>query len=394
MMGNRNEKEQAKASRRPDYWLIGLMLALLVLGLEMVYSASFVMALEEYGDVTYFVTRQAMWAGVGLVLFLIFARLDYQLLRRTSALVMLTAMIGLVIVFVPPFGTTIYGATRWLRLGSLPPVQPSEFAKLASIIYISAWLAGKGEKLKHFSAGFVPFVLIVGTVAGLVLLQPDLGTTVVISLTAVTIFFVAGAELHHLILLAAAGSVAGFQFLVGSGYRQVRWQSFVDPWKEPQGYGFHIIQSLIALGSGGWAGLGLGASRQKFFYVPGSHTDAIFAIIGEELGFLGCLTVILLFAGFAYRGFKIALTAPDRFGRFLAIGITCWIVYQALINIGGITKSIPFTGIPLPFISSGGSSLAATMAATGVLVGISRYCEPSRSLLRKRTTRRAAQGTG
>lgn len=357
---------------QPDRLLLAVVGVLLMVGLQMVYSSSFGYALTAYDDAAYLALRQALWAALGFALLLVCSRVDYRIWRDLSLVGMVLSILALIAVHLPVIGWSSYGATRWLRLGPLPPIQPSEFIKLPMIIYISAWLTGRGDKLREFSAGLAPFVVLMGLVGGLIMLQPDLGTTVTILLTASALFFIAGASLRHLLILMAVAAVAGVLLVVGAEYRSGRIESFLDPWKDPQGKGFHIIQSLVAFGSGGFWGLGLGASRQKFFYVPGSHTDAIFAILGEELGFIGVLVVIALFSILLYRGFRLAFRAPDQFGVLLASGITFWFAFQILINIGGITKSIPFTGIPLPFLSYGGSALAINMAAVGILLNISR----------------------
>jgi len=255
----------------------------------------------------------------------------------------------------------------------LPPFQPSEFAKLALIIYISAWLASRGRDVQSFALGFAPFIFLVGVVAALILMEPDTGTAIIVVLTMATLFFLAGGSLTHVFTFAAIGAVAGALLVLSGGYRADRIFAFIRPEDDPAGIGFQVRQLLIALGSGGPEGLGLGVSRQKFFYVPGAHTDGIFAIIGEETGFIGAMIVIGLFAYLVYRGFRVALNARDDFGCYLAMGIVCWIAFQALINVGGITRSIPLTGIPLPFVSYGGSSLVMIMAGVGVLLSVSRY---------------------
>ncbi|MBI2865043.1 MAG: putative lipid II flippase FtsW [Chloroflexi bacterium] len=364
----------ALPARRPDYLLLALVAVLLMIGLQALFSASFVLGLTEYGNVYYFVTRQIVFGFIGLVALVVFMRLDYHHWRVWSAWIMLAALAALVMVLLPGLGKSIYGSTRWIQIGSLPPIQPSEGAKLALVIYVSSWLATRREAVRHFASGVIPFVAITAIVAGLVLVQPDLGTAMVILFVAAVLFFLAGASLKHLAGLALGGAIVALPLVLAAGYRQSRMQAFLDPWSDPQGKGFHIIQSLIALGSGGIMGLGLGSSRQKFSYVPGSHTDAIFAIIGEELGLVGSVLVIGLFAAIAYRGFKIVFSAPDEFGALMAAGITSWLAFQAMINIGGITRSIPFTGITLPFISYGGSSLAVSLAAVGILLNISNHC--------------------
>jgi cell division protein FtsW len=355
--------------------VLALVVALLVgLGLLAVYSASMAIGLADYNNVNYFVVRQAAGATLGAVLLIFFARLDYHVLKPWSPMIMLVALLGLLIVLVPHIGVNSNGASRWIALGPLPPLEPSEFTKLALVIYIAAWLSSKKDAVQRFALGVMPFVLMVGLVGGLIMLEPDFGTTLVIVLTTWTMFFIGGAALRHLATLGLSGAAAGLLMIAVEGYRTNRLSSFfADPHADPEGKGFHILQLLIALGSGGVHGLGIGASRQKFFYVPGAHTDGIFAIIGEETGFIGASIVIFLFAVLIFRGLRASVSAPDEFGSLLAIGITSWIAYQAIINIGGITRSIPLTGIPLPLMSYGSSALMSVMAALGVLLSISRY---------------------
>lgn len=361
-------------SGQPDYLILGLVLGLVALGLLLVYSSSFALGLLVFNDANYFVARQAIWAAIGIGLLVAMMRMDYRWLRKVSPLLMLVGIVGLAAVLVPGLGLERNGAQRWLAMGPLPPVQPSEFAKLALIIYVAAWLGGeKGTFVRSFWRGFVPFVLMVGVVAGLVLLEPDTGTAAVMVLTTVTLFFIAGASLTHMAALVGIGGVASTVLILTAGYRLDRLVAFVRAEDDPTGIGFQTLQSLIALGSGGIGGLGLGASRQKFFYIPGSHTDGVFAVVGEELGFIGAVGVLMLFAALVYRGLRVMLRAQDEFGALLATGIVCWIAYQALINVGGISRAIPMTGIPLPFLSYGGSSLAALLAAVGILLSISRY---------------------
>jgi cell division protein FtsW len=346
-----------------------------VVGLLVVYSASFAVGHLEYGDTNYFIARQAAFALVGVVLLWVFMHIDYHFLRPLSIVMMAIALAGLLAVLMPGIGVEQNGARRWLALGPLPPIQPSEFAKLAIIVYISAWLASRSrnDDIKQFWAGFLPFVLMVGLVASLVIVEPDMGTTIIIVLTTCTLFFVAGAPPRHLLLLVIGAGLISWVVILVANYRLERILSFVAPGEDPEGSGFHIRQLLIALGSGGPAGLGWGAGRQKLFYVPGSHTDGVFAVIGEELGFIGAVAIIALFAFLVYRGVRTALNAPDPFGAYLAVGIVGWIAYQTLINIGGITRSIPLTGVPLPFISYGGSSLMAVLAGIGILLSVSRF---------------------
>ena len=357
---------------QPDYLLLGLVVGLVAVGLLIVYSSSFALGLLAFDDANYFVIRQAIWAVIGLALLLSVMRLDYRWLRSISPLLMLIAIVSLVAVLVPGLGVERGGAQRWIAIGPLPAVQPSEFAKLALIIYVAAWLSGKDTVVRSFALGFAPFVFMVGIVAGLILLEPDTGTAAVLILTTVTLFFIAGASLSHLVALMGIGSVAAGFLVLTSGYRLDRILAFLNPDSDPSGVGFHTLQLLIGLGSGGIEGLGLGASRQKFFYIPGSHTDGVFAVVGEELGFIGAMGVIILFAVLVYRGFRIVLHAQDDFGYLLAAGVVCWIAFQALINVGGITRAIPMTGIPMPFLSYGGSALASLLAGIGILLSVSR----------------------
>lgn len=362
-----------------DYLLLVAIAMLLIAGMLAVYSSSFAVGYHEFGDTNHYVARQAVFALVGVAAMVFFMRMDYRRLRRLSVPMLALALLGLIAVLMPGIGSERNGAHRWIEAGPIS-VQPSEFAKLAVIVYISAWLASRGSQISRFSIGLVPFVLIMGIIGGLIVAEPDMGTTVIIVLTASTLFFVAGAPLTHLGLLLGVGASISYLVINQRDYQIDRLVSFVDPAADPQGSGFHIIQLLIALGSGGPLGLGWSESRQKFFYVPGAHTDGVFAILGEELGFVGLMCVLALFAFFVYRALRVAMRTPDRFGMLLGIGIISWIALQALINIGGITRTIPLTGVPLPFLSYGGSALITTLAAVGILLSISRYADsPARS---------------
>jgi cell division protein FtsW len=355
-----------------DYILLAVVGTLVVVGVLAVFSASFAEGWRLYGDVNYFVIRQSMWAVIGVVLMVTLMRIDYHVLRPASPVLMLLAVGGLIAVLTP-LGVSSNGATRWIQAGPLPPIQPSEFVKLAAIIYIAAWLTARGKEITNFNVGMLPFILLVGAVGGLVMMQPDMGTAMIIVLTTITMFFVAGGELRHIAGLVGAAFMIGVFLIISGDYRAQRFTAFLGAEDDPLGSGFQILQLSIALGSGGLTGLGWGVSRQKFFYIPGAHTDGVFAIIGEELGLLGTLAVIGLFCLLVFRCFRVIINARDQFGMLLATGVTVWIAYQALLNIGGITRTLPLTGIPLPFVSYGGSALAATMAGVGVLLSVSRY---------------------
>lgn len=368
-------REKFQGNNRPDYILLGVIGLLLVLGIEMVYSSSFVIAHNSplYRSDTYFLVRQLMWVSLGVFSMIVLMRIDYHHYQRISVPAMAMIILMLFVVIATNFGHSAYGAQRWLSLGPLPPIQPSEFAKLVLLLYLSDWLSRRGERLKNLAYGTMPFAVMLGLIAGLVLMQPDMGSAFVIVLSAACLFFIAGADLRHVLGGAVAGAIALALAVTGAGYRSSRIVAFLDPGQDPLGVGWHIIQTGIALGSGGIFGLGLGASRQKFYYLPSAHTDAIFAVIGEELGLIGTLATLGLFALFAYRGYKITAQAPDTFGALLAAGITFWITFQALLNIAVVTSTIPFTGITLPFVSYGGSSMLVSFAAIGILLNISKH---------------------
>ncbi len=336
-----------------------------------VYSASFVIGLARFGDSNHFIVRQFAWAVIGTVLLLAAARTDYRIYRKLAIPIMIATIGMLLAVLV--IGIEGGGAKRWIGAGELT-VQPSEFAKLTVIIYLAAWLSGKGgDSIRSFEHGLVPFVIIIGSVGALIMLEPNLGTTLIILLITVTMFWVAGASVLQMVALGAAGFLCVLLLATVEGYRMDRLTSFFDAELDPLGHGFQTLQSLIALGNGGMTGLGLGASRSKFFYIPESHTDGIFAIIGEEMGILAAGAIVLLYVVLMVRGYQVARRARDDFGMLIATGITTWIMVQAMLNLGGITRVIPLTGVPLPFISFGSNALASLLLAMGVLISISRY---------------------
>ena len=361
-------KRIREASWRIDYFLIITVAALLIVGLMMVYSSTFDLAYKGFGDPAYFFRRQILWMVLGLGAMIVLARIEYQFWQRVAILLMAGALLLLGVVLV--FGNTRFGGQRWLLPGG--SVQPSELCKLAVVIYIAAWLSSKGERIRQITYGLIPFSILIGLVTGLIMFQPDLSTAVLIALTGGAMFFIAGADLLQLAISLIFGG-ATFVFLVSQmPHSATRIAVFLDPNSDPNGVAYHIRQTLIALGCGGWTGVGLGAGRQKFGYMPAAHTDAIFAVLGEELGLIGCLVVIGLFVALAYRGFKIALEAPDAFGTVLAAGLTCSLIIQALVNIAVVTATLPYAGVPLPFISYGGSSLVVALASVGLLLSISR----------------------
>lgn len=358
----------------PDFWLIALILTLVMFGIVMVFSSSFAIGIQEDGNSYFYVTRQAIWALIGLTGMTVTALVDYHFWRRFSLPGLIAIMLLMAaLVFIPGLGTggDSWGAKRWIDLGPLS-FQPSEVAKVILVIYLADWLGQKGKKIRNFSYGLIPFALLLGLLVGLVMLQPDLGTAILLTAIGVSVFLVAGADLLQLGALIGLGSISFLALALSASYRQARILVFLNPDSDPLGIGYQLVQARQALGSGGFFGLGLGASREKFTWLPASQNDAIFAIIGEELGLIGCAFVLFLFVLLAWRGYRIATKAPDTFGALVAVGIVTWIIFQAAINIGGITLTIPFTGIPLPFISYGGTALAVSLTAMGILLNISR----------------------
>jgi cell division protein FtsW len=358
-----------------DKPLLYSVLLLIVFGLMMVASAGVAYSESRFGDPYYYFKHQLLFGVLpGLFVMLAVQAVDYNFWKKISFPFFAVSIAFLVLVFVPGFETKIYGASRWLRLGPFS-FQPSEMLKLTMILYLAAWLENRTEQVKDFFEGLAPFLAIVAVVSFLLYKQPDIGTLGVVIMIAMSIFFVSGARLTHLALLGAAGAAALFGVVKFESYRMSRFLVFLHPELDPRGIGYQINQALLAIGSGGILGVGLGHSLQKFNYLPEPIGDSIFAIIGEELGLIGGIFLITLFVLVAVRGFQIAKNAPDRFSRLVAVGITGWIVFQAFVNIAAISGLIPLTGIPLPFISYGGTSIIFLMAAVGILLNISKYSE-------------------
>lgn len=358
----------------PDRWLAGAAILLLSVGVVMVYSASAIVAADRFHDPYFFLRRQVCWAVLGCLGLWAALRVDYRRLERWTIPLLIVAGALLVLVLIPPLGQAINGTRRWLRLGPAS-FQPAELAKLALVAFLAAFLARRQEAREDFWRGFVPPLAVAGALAGLVVLQPDLGNGVtLIALTFALLFLGGGRVLHLSIVLAAALPLAAVA-IYAAPYRLRRITAFMDPWQDARGSGFQIIQSWLALGSGGVFGRGIGDSRQKLFYLPEAHTDFIFAILGEELGFAGAVGVIALFVVLIWRGLRIGLRAPDPFGAYLALGITVLLATQTVVNLGVVTGLLPTKGLPLPFISFGGSALVVTMLSTGVLLNISQHAD-------------------
>lgn len=357
----------------PDWWLLSVLLTLVMFGTVMVFSASFPDVAVEEGLARYSVLiRQLFYVALGCVGLIVGMRIDYHAYHRLAFWMMLGIVALLIaLVFVPGVGTEVFGAKRWIMFGPLS-IQPSELAKPAIVLYMASWLSAKGKHVSSFSHGLVQFSVVMGVLVGLVMLEPDLGTSVLLVTVGVAMFFVAGANPVHFASFIILGATAFLTMALSAPYRRDRILVFLNPDADLQNLGWQLYQARLALGSGGLFGLGLGASRQKFSWLPAAHNDAIFAVIGEELGLVGCGFIVVLFCAVAYRGYKIATRAPDSFGTLIAVGITTWLIFQAAFNIGGITMAIPFTGIPLPFISAGGSSLVVAMTSVGILLNVSR----------------------
>jgi cell division protein FtsW len=356
----------------PDFILIVVTLSLLAIGLIMVYSASAVWADYKFDDTFFFAKRQMLFAGVGILAMFFIMNVDYWTWRTWGKVIIIVCFVLLVMVLIPGVGVLRNGSRSWIGVGAFS-IQPSEFMKLAMIAFLAKFLSENQKYITSFRKGLVPSLFLVFMAFGMIMLQPDLGTGTVMVGTAVVMVFIAGAKISHFAMMGLAG-LAGFAALVLSApYRIKRITSFLDPWEDPLGSGFQMIQSLYAIGPGGLLGLGLGESRQKFFYLPEPQNDFIFAILAEELGFIGGSLVLLLFSLLLWRGIRIALGAPDLYGSFLAVGIVSMIAIQVMINVGVVTGLMPVTGITLPFLSYGGSSLTLMLLAVGVLLNISRY---------------------
>lgn len=361
-----------KGRSAPDFWLLASIIGLLTIGLVMVYSAGSVLAFHDYGDSFYFVKRQLLFAVLGLIAMFFTMNLDYRVLKKYAKPLLLICFGLLVIVLIPGIGVVRGGARSWLGISSFG-IQPSEFMKLGMILFLSYWLSKEDYRITHFTRGLMPPLGVIGMAFGLIMLQPDLGTGTVMLGASLLIVFTAGAKIRHLAGLAAVGVVGFIGLILAAPYRLQRITAFLDPWSDPLGAGYQIIQSLYAIGPGGLAGLGLGMSRQKYSYVPEPQTDFIFSILAEELGFIGGLLVLMLFLILVWRGMRIAMTVDDMFGSLLAVGIVGMVGVQVVINIGVVIGLMPVTGITLPLISYGGSSLTLMLTALGILLNLSRY---------------------
>lgn len=358
---------------KPDYILSLSVFALAVFGVIMISSASIVKSYEVTEGATnnLYLYRQLIALGIGILAWILVQRVDYHIYKKYSLWFLIASFILLGLVFVPGLGRD-YGATRWIGIGSFI-FQPSELVKLFIAIYLAAWLSRSKENTQSFWKGFVPFIIIMAAIGALILKEPDLGTSVVIFAIGIFIFFVAGANIWYL-LASVPGFLVALWFLIRMApYRWTRFMAYLNPEKDVLGIGYHINQAILAIGSGGLWGLGFGASKQKYNFLPEAASDSIFAIICEELGFIRALLVILVYVLVAVRGYSIAKRVPDDFGRLLAVGITTWFIFQALVNLSAMLGLLPLTGVPLPFVSYGGSSLVISLIGVGILLNISKH---------------------
>ena len=364
------DKTPAVASPEYDHLLMISALLLLGLGLVMVFSSSGVLASDKYHDPAFFLKKQLIYAVLGVGLMLFVRRIPYETYNRLVYIILLISLLLLILVLIPGIGVRIRSASRWIKLGPLV-IQPSEFAKLAIIIFLAYSMARKQEKIRYFSIGFLPHIVVAGIFILLIEKEPDFGTALALAGITFLMLFVGGTRLTHILLVALSASPLVIYVILKNKMRLERVVTFIDPWKYAQESGYQLVHSLYAIGSGGFWGLGIGKSREKLFYLPDSHTDFIFAILSEELGFLGVITVISLFAVLIMRGLIISLRARDNFGAYLAMGLTALIGLQAAINMAVVSGLMPTKGLSLPFLSYGGSSLLVNMIAVGILLNIS-----------------------
>ena len=363
-----------KGKRRIDLILLITALALVGIGIVMVYSTSAIIAGDRFGDPYYFLKRQALYAAVGFVLMILMMFFPYEMLKRLAYPILILSILLLIAVLIPGIGHRAGGAMRWLKIQSFS-FQPSEFAKLGLVIFLAYFLAKKEERIRSFSFGFLPTVLLSGLVIALVMKEPDFGAAFFLTVMVFLLLFLSGARVIYIVGAFLIAIPVAYTLLMNVGYRYKRLMSFIRPWEDPGGTSFQIIQSFLSFGSGGLFGLGLGEGRQKLFFLPAPHTDFIFSIIGEELGLVGAMVVVLLFFILTLRGIQIGLSLGDRFGAYLALGITLMISLQAVIHMGVVLGLLPTKGLTLPFVSYGGTSLVANLIGVGILLHLSTHVE-------------------
>jgi len=367
---NRETKSHAKF-HEPDKGLIFLILVAVFFGLIVLSSASSIIAYEKFGDAYYYFKHQLLGLALGLIAFWFFAKTDYHIWKKYAFIFLVVSVLLLLIVFIPGISADYGKARSWINIFGFS-LQPSEFVKLSFLLYLAAWLEVRKEKLHDINLGIGPFLVVLGLIAFLMLLQPDIGTLSIIAITSLIVYFVGGGKFSHVLGIILIGLVAVFALVQIKPYQANRFKCFSDPEYSKQDICYQVNQSLIAVGSGGFWGRGLGESRQKYMYLPEASGDSVFAIMAEEIGFLFVSIFVLCYLFIFYRGYLIAKYAPDDFGKILAIGIVSWIIIQALINIGGTINIMPMTGVPLPIVSYGGTAILASLAGFGILVNISK----------------------
>lgn len=354
-----------KQKRKVDYWIVVFAITFSLFGILMIFESSNVVAFKQFGDKYYFVKEQLKWFSIGILSLILTSVISYKRFYNWSVAFLIFTLISLVVVFIPGLGVKALGASRWLKIGFIN-FQPGELTKLSIIFYLSAWF------VNHEKKRLLSFLLLTGLVIGLVVLQPDLGTAIILGVIIITLYFLSGASIWHFLILVPVSVLTIFGLIFSSSYRFKRLTTFLNPNVDPLGASYHIRQILISLGSGGLLGLGLGSSLQKYQYLPEASTDSVFAIVGEELGFVGSAIFIIASFIFLYRLFLVAKKSQDRFGRLLSAGIFTLFASQMLINLGAIVAIFPLTGVPLPFISYGGSNLVVSLTSIGVMLNISR----------------------
>jgi len=366
-----------KPRKQPDWVFLGIVSAIIFFGLIMLTSASGPNGYEKFGDSFYYIKHQLIFGLIpGIAGLILFMKIPYKKWRDHAFTLLLISVGLLLLVFIPGIGSEFGTSRSWISVFGLFSIQPAEIVKLTFLFYLAAWLELRGRsRVSDVYSGFLPFMLALGSIMLLMILQPDIGTMSIIVAMSLVVYFVAGAPLIHLGGLVAGGVVLFALLIKLAPYRAARFTTFLHPELDPQGIGYHINQALLAIGSGGFFGLGYGHSRQKFQYLPEVFGDSIFAVVAEELGFVLSCVLIFLFLALLWRGLRIAVTAPDKFGQYVVIGIISWFVIQAFVNIGSMVGLLPMTGVPLPFVSYGGTALAISMIGIGVILNISRYCK-------------------
>jgi len=359
-----------KKSGRYNIWLIISLVLLILIGFIFVYSSSMYSAQLNYGDKFYFLKKQIIGALIGVVALLFTANFNYQLYNKYKIPIIIVSLVLLALVFIPGLGVSNYGAQRWIKMPGFT-IQPSEIAKFGFVIFCSAYLS-KNKDITHTFKGIIPILVAGGLMCLLIMLEPNMSITICVGLVMFIMLFIGGAKIKHFLILGVPVLALGILLVVIEPYRMERLVAFINPWANPQGEGYQLIQSLYGLSAGGLFGVGIFNSRQKYLFLPFSESDFIFSIIGEETGFFGCLFVIILFGIMIYQGIKISMQAKDRFGSYLACGIVAVIATQVLVNIAVVSGSIPPTGVPLPFISAGSTALVVFMAAIGILINIQK----------------------